>query len=447
MVLTPRAAQKLTGRNKVRGFYCLRFQRFGQFIILLRLNFPMINFTEFYLSNGLQVIVHEDPSVQIVALNVLYRVGSRDEDPEKTGFAHLFEHLMFGGSIHIPNYDEQLQRAGGENNDITNYYLTLPAANIETGFWLESDRMLNLAFSKKSLDVQRKVVIEEFKQSYLDPPYGDAWLKLCPLSYQQHPYRWPTIGKDMSHIENATLEDVKDFFARYYVPNNAVLTVAGNVSLEQVKTLCEKWFAPIASGKKIERQIPAEPKQREKRTEFVEADVPADALYKTYHTCGRFEADFLATDLLGDVLGRGDSSRLHYELVHRREIFTRLSAHATGSLDPGLLMISGRLREGITFEQAEKELGEVLQEATEEKVSKAELEKVKNQYEASIQMEHVEVFGRAMSLAFASLSGDAHTVNREMEAVEKITPKDLKRAAVEVLREDNSTALYYKSKK
>lgn len=412
----------------------------------------MIDFIEFYLSNGLQVIVHEDPSVQIAVMNILYRVGSRDENPEKTGFAHLFEHLMFGGSVNIPNYDEPLQRAGGENNaftsnDITNYYLTLPAANLETGFWLESDRMLSLAFNKVSLDVQRKVVVEEFKQSYLNQPYGDSWLKLCPLSYQQHPYRWPTIGKDISHIENASLEDVKDFFGRYYVPNNAVLVVAGNVKPDQVKALCEKWFAPIAAGKKIERQIPSEPKQREKRVEFAEADVPVDALYKTYHMCGRFDNDFLATDLLSDVLSRGDSSRLYHQLVQEKEIFTRLSAHAMGSLDPGLLLVSGRIRKGITLEQAEEEVGKVLKQVVEEKIPKAELEKVKNQYEASLQMENVEVLGRAMSLAFASLSGDTSAINREMEMVEKISPEDLERVALEVLDENNSSVLYYKSKK
>lgn len=412
----------------------------------------MINFSEFHLSNGLRVIVHEDPSVQIAVMNVLYCVGSRDEDPEKTGFAHLFEHLMFGGSIHIPNYDEPLQRAGGENNaftstDITNYYLMLPAANLETGFWLESDRMLGLAFNQKSLDVQRKVVIEEFKQTYLNQPYGDAWLKLCPLSYRRHPYRWPTIGKEISHIENAALEDVKNFFGRYYVPNNAVLTVAGNVTLDQVRMFCEKWFAPIASGKKIVRQIPREPKQRKKRTMLTTADVPADALYKTYHMCGRFEADFLATDLLSDVLSRGDASRLHYHLVHKKQIFTRVGAYPAGSLDPGLLVVSGRLRKGITFEQAEEELGKVLAQTVEEEIPKAELEKVKNQYEASLQIEHTEVLGRAMGLAFASLSGDTHSLNREMEAVEKLTSEDLGRAAVKVLDENNSSVLYYRSKK
>ena len=191
----------------------------------------MIPYSSFTLDNGLQVFVHEDHSVQIAVMNILYDVGSRDEQPDKTGFAHLFEHLMFGGSVNIPNYDEPLQLVGGENNaftntDITNYYLTVPAANIETGFWLESDRMLSLSFDPHVLDVQRKVVIEEFKQRYLNQPYGDVWLKLRPLVYTTHPYQWATIGKEISHIENATLHDVKDFFFTHYVPSNAILVVA-----------------------------------------------------------------------------------------------------------------------------------------------------------------------------------------------------------------------------
>jgi zinc protease len=324
----------------------------------------MIAFKEFTLENGLQVIVHEDPTVQIAVMNILYDVGSRDEHPDKTGFAHLFEHLMFGGSKNIPNYDEPLQRVGGENNaftntDITNYYLTLPASNLETGFWLESDRMLSLSFDPKVLEVQQKVVIEEFKQRYLNQPYGDVWLKLRPLAYKVHPYKWATIGKEMSHIENATLQDVKDFFFRYYVPNNALMVIAGNVTVDQVKKLSEKWFGPIPRGIKS-RDMLTEPTQQEKRFLNVSAKVPANAFYKAYHMPGRFHDDYYAIDLLSDILSRGQSSRLYHQLVKKKEIFTSISSFVLGSIDPGLLVISGRVKDGIALADAEAEVQTVI---------------------------------------------------------------------------------------
>lgn len=283
----------------------------------------MINFERFELANGLKVIVHEDKSTPLVAMNILYLVGARDEDPEQTGFAHLFEHLMFGGSINIPSYDEPLQKAAGENNaftnnDFTNYYLTIPAANLETGFWLESDRMLSLAFTEKSLEVQRNVVVEEFRQRYLNQPYGDAWLKLRPLAYKVHPYQWATIGKEVSHIENASLQDVKNFFKKWYAPNNAILTLAGNCSLERAKELCEKWFEPIPAVNLSERNLPKEPKQTEMRRLDVIEDVPSNQLYLAFHCCSRYDNDFYATDLLSDVLSRGKSSRLYQQLVKEK---------------------------------------------------------------------------------------------------------------------------------
>src|SRR5688572_3737649 len=309
---------------------------------------PMIRYEAFTLDNGLRVIVHEDPTVEIAVVNILYDVGSRDEHPDKTGFAHLFEHLMFGGSANIPSYDEPLQRVGGESNaftntDVTNYYLTVPAANIETGFWLESDRMLSLSFDPEVLEVQRKVVIEEFKQNYLNQPYGDVWLKLRPLTYHVHPYQWATIGKEISHIENATMDDVKSFFFQHYVPNNAILVVAGHVTVDQVKQLAEKWFGPIKPGKKSGRKLPNEPAQQAKRVQTVEAKVPANALYKSYHMPGRFHEDYYAADLLSDVLSRGHSSRMYNQLVKEKEIFTSISSFVMGTIDPGQLVISGRV--------------------------------------------------------------------------------------------------------
>lgn len=412
----------------------------------------MINFNEFTLDNGLRVIVHEDPTVQIAVINILYDVGSRDERPDKTGFAHLFEHLMFGGSVNIPNYDEPLQKVGGENNaftntDITNYYLTVPAANIETAFWLESDRMLSLSFDPQVLEVQRKVVIEEFKQRYLNQPYGDVWLKLRPLAYQVHPYQWATIGKEISHIENATMDDVKDFFFRYYVPNNAILVVAGNVTTDQVKTLSEKWFGPIPSGKVASRRLPSEPAQAEKRILDIEADVPANALYKAFHMPGRFHEDYYTGDLLSDVLGRGHSSRLYHKLVKEKEIFTSVSAFTMATIDPGLLVINGRLKEGVGMEVAEQEVENILTSITEDGVAEHELEKVKNQAESSLEFGEVEVMNRAMNLAFAKLSGDASLVNQEAAKIEAVTTGDMKRVAGEIFRAENSSVMYYRTKR
>lgn len=408
----------------------------------------MIPFSTFTLDNGLRVIVHEDPTVQIAVMNILYDVGSRDERPDKTGFAHLFEHLMFGGSVNIPNYDEPLQMVGGENNaftntDITNYYLTVPASNLETGFWLESDRMLSLSFEPKVLEVQRKVVIEEFKQRYLNQPYGDVWLKLRPLAYQIHPYQWATIGKEISHIENATLEDVKEFFFTHYIPNNAILVVAGNVTLNQVKLLSEKWFGPIPAGKKHVRNLPVEPRQKNKRTLSVNAKVPAHALYKCYHMPGRFDKEYFAADLLSDILSRGQSSRLYNQLVKDKEIFTSVSSFAMGSLDPGMLVISGRLKNGISPIVAEQEVDQVVKAFVNEGPKSDELQKVKNQAQTTMEFEKVEVINRAMNLAFAALSGDADLVNRESKKIEAVSREEIMETAAKIFDEKNSSVLYY----
>lgn len=410
----------------------------------------MIKFSSFTLHNGLQVFVHEDPTVQIAVMNILYDVGSRDESPDKTGFAHLFEHLMFGGSKNIPSYDEPLQLVGGENNaftstDITNYYLTVPAANIETGFWLESDRMLSLSFDTNALEVQRKVVIEEFKQRYLNQPYGDVWLKLRPLAYDVHPYKWATIGKEISHIENATLDDVRNFFFTHYVPSNAILVVAGNVKHDQVLGLSEKWFGPIPGGKKPSRNLPKEPSQVKKKTLHVESKVPVDAIYKQYHMPGRFHKDFYAIDLMSDILSRGHSSRLYNELVKEKEMLTAVSAFNMGSIDPGLVIISGRLKKGVTMEQAEEEIDKVTRKLVEEGATKDELEKVKNQAEATVEFGEVEVINRAMNLAFASLGGDPNLVNHELDQIRAVTLDDVARVSKQILREDNASVMYYKA--
>lgn len=409
----------------------------------------MIHFQSFSLANGLQVYVHEDPTVQIAVMNILYNVGSRNENPYKTGFAHLFEHLMFGGSVNIPNYDTPLQMAGGENNaftstDITNYYLTVPSTNLETGFWLESDRMLSLAFDANSLEVQRKVVIEEFKQRYFNQPYGDVWLKLRPLAYQVHPYQWATIGKEISHIEQATMADVKEFFFSHYLPNNATLVVAGNVKFDEVKQLSEKWFGPIPSKEINRSPLPIEPLQKEKRTLTIEAKVPANALYKTWHMPARGHADYYAIDLSSDILSRGQSSRMYQQLVKKKEIFTSISCFVTGSADPGLLTVAGRLKPNITLEDAEKEVDDVLNHFILTGPTDEELEKVKNQAASTNAFSNIEVMNRAMNLAYSAWLGDANLVNTEIQKVQAVTKEEVKKTTTSILREENASVLYYK---
>ncbi|RAU84439.1 M16 family metallopeptidase [Pontibacter arcticus] len=412
----------------------------------------MIQFKEFTLDNGLQVIVHEDHTSPMAVLNILYNVGSRDEEEAHTGFAHLFEHLMFSGSKNIPIYDEPLQRVGGENNaftspDITNYYLSLPAQNIETGFWLESDRMLELAFSENGLEVQRKVVVEEFKQNYLNQPYGDVWLKLRPLAYKEHPYKWATIGKEIAHIEDATMDIVKNFFRKHYSPSNAILVIAGNVTFERAKELTEKWFGPIPAGEKYERSIKPEPPQTEPRVLEVSADVPLSAIYKANHMPARTHQDYYAVDLISDILGRGKSSRLYEQLVKEQQLFNSIGASVSGSLENGLLIIQGKLKEGVDLEVANAAIEKITQELMEQQIEAHELNKVKNQAEATIVFSEIELLNRAMNLAYSKLQGDANLINLEGEKVQAVTPADILRCAKQVLSPNNCSTLLYKAEK
>lgn len=409
----------------------------------------MINYKKHQLSNGLTIITHFDDSTPIVAFNLLYNVGARDENPEKTGFAHLFEHLMFGGSINIPNFDEPLQRVGGENNaftnnDVTNYYITLPKENIETAFWLESDRMLSLAFSEKSLEVQRNVVIEEFRQRYLNQPYGDVWLHLRPLAYKAHPYQWATIGKEVSHIENASMQDVKDFFFTHYRPNNAILVVAGNIQHEEVIRLAEKWFGNIPAGKIKLRNLPQEPQQTETRKLTLERDVPANAIYKAYHICKRTDNDFYVFDLISDLLSRGNSSRFYQSLIKEQKLFSEIDAYLTGDLDPGLLVISGKLSEGVDFETAENAIHNEIEKLQTKLINTNDLQKLKNNVESHHVFGQMSVLNKAMALAFAELMGDIDLVNNEVAKYNSITSEQIKDIAYKFLIEDNCSTLYYK---
>jgi zinc protease len=411
----------------------------------------MIQFDRFVLDNGLKVIVHEDHSTPMAVINVMYDVGARDEDPNKTGFAHLFEHLMFGGSINIPEYDEPLQMAGGENNayttnDLTNYYIQLPAANLETGFWLESDRMLSLAFSEKSLDVQRKVVCEEFKEHYINKPYGDVWHKMRELSYKTHPYRWMTIGKELSHVENAKLDDVKQFFFKHYTPVNAILVVAGHVQLEQVKRLAEKWFGSIPMGQKYIRNLPQELKQQERRFLEVHADVPLDAFIKSWHIASRLEKGYYTADLISDVLSGGGSSRLYQALVKEKQLFSNIDCYHMGSVESGLLTIEGKLVKGVKMQDAEAAVQEEVEKMKSDVVSESELQKVKNKTESVIAFEDMTIMNRANSLAFYELLGDANMMNTELQRYHEVTAEDLKETAKEVFDDHNSNTIHYFSR-
>ena len=412
----------------------------------------MVKFNRFILDNGLRVIVHEDHTTPMAVVNILYDVGSRDENPAQTGFAHLFEHLMFGGSVNIPSYDEPLQRVGGENNaftsnDITNYYITLPSANLETAFWLESDRMLSLAFSKKSLEVQRNVVIEEFKQRYLNQPYGDVWLHLRPMVYKHHPYRWATIGKEIKHIEDAKIEDVKAFFKKHYNPQNAIMVVGGDVNIEQVKALAEKWFGPIPPGEKYHRDLPQEPAQHEERRETVTAKVPLNDVYIAFQMEGRMDEHYYVTELMSDILSRGHSSRLYRTLVKERQIFSEVHAYITGSLDTGMFVFEGKPLEGISIEQAEAAIWDELEKIKTGEIPADELTKVKNKTESTMIFSEMSLLDKGMNLAWYELLGDADLLNHETDRYLKVTAADIKQQANKLFRKNNSSTLIYLAEK
>lgn len=411
----------------------------------------MIDFEKYTLENELQLIVHEDFSTPLVAVNILYDVGARDESPEHTGFAHLFEHLMFGGSKNVPFFDEPLEMAGGENNaftsnDVTNYYETVPAKNLEVALWLESDRMMNLTFSEKSLDVQRKVVCEEFKEHYINQPYGDAWHKLRSLAYEKHPYQWPTIGKELSHVENSTLQDVKDFFYTYYKASNAILVISGNVKKDEAKSLAEKWFGSIPSSQKLPRRLPAEPQQTSMRRLRVDADVPADNIYLAFKMPGRMQNGFYECDILADILGSDKSSRLYEKLVKEQQLFSEIDAYLTASADPGLFVIDGKLKKGIPIERGEEAIWDVIDDFIKNGIEEHELEKAKNKTEAQTIFAEISCLNKAMNLAFAQCLGNVNLVNEELNNYRNVTAEALMNEARRILLPSASSVLQYCSK-
>ena len=408
----------------------------------------MVDFLKYELKNGLKLIFHKDISTPMAAINILYQVGARNEDEDKTGYAHLFEHLMFSGSKHIPEFDEPLQMVGGEDNafttnDLTNYHIVLPKDNIETAFWLESDRMLELAFTKKGLDVQKNVVIEEFKERYLNQPYGDVWLHFRPLAYTVHPYKWATIGKDIAQIEKATIKDLKDFFYSHYAPNNAIMAVTGNFEFPEVIGLVEKWFGDIPTRPIKTSDIPLEPAQTAMRTLTLTRDVPYDAIYIGYHMCNRLHDDYYVFDLLSDVLSNGNSARLYQRLVKEQNLFTDLDAYISGDFDEGLFVISGKLVEGVTMADAENAIYEQLRIISDDEISEYELEKVKNKVEANYVFSEMNGLNKAINLCYYEWLGDANLINTEIERYRVVTANQIKTAAKHTFVPQNASVLYY----
>jgi predicted Zn-dependent peptidase len=410
--------------------------------------FEMLNIEKFQLSNGLRVVHHADVSSPTVIINTLYDVGAKDEDPDRTGFAHLFEHLMFGGSINIPFYDQPVQQLGGENNawtsnDITNYYIILPFQNAETGFWLESDRMLSLDFNQKGLDAQKQVVMEEFKQRNLNQPYGDTGHLIRSMAYKVHPYQWPVIGKDLSHIERVTLEDVKAFFFSHYAPNNAILSVAGNITLEETKRLAEKWFGSIPARDIKRRNLPAEPLQQEPRFMSVERNVPVNAIYKAYHISDRRSPDYYVFDVISDILANGNSARLYQRLVKKEKLFTEVNAYISGDIEPGLLHLTGKLAKNVSFEEANNGLERELEALKTEIVGEKELEKVKNKYESGQLFNEINLLNKANNMAYFELLSQAEDMNLEIVKYRAVTVEQIREKAQKVFVKENGSTLYY----
>ena len=410
----------------------------------------MITVNKYQFLNGLRLLHHADSNTRMVAINLLYDVGARDESPDCTGFAHLFEHLMFGGSLHIPDFDTALQKAGGENNawtsnDIINYYTIVPRQNVETAFWLESDRMLGLDFSQHSLDVQKAVVMEEFKQRTLNQPYGDIPAIIRELAYREHPYRWPVIGRDISHIEKATLEDVRSFFYNHYAPNNAILAVVGDISFEEALRLSEKWFSPIEKRNIAPRCILPEPEQEAPRYKEVVRDIPSDAIVKAYHMGRRCDADYQTCDLMSDILSNGRSSRLFRRLVMEKSLFTSIDASITGDIDAGLFLINGRLNQGVSLQQADEAIEEELGRLCRESASEQEISKMVHKFETGYLFSNLSYVDKAANLSYFELIDAAESIDREVEKYYRITPESLQKTAQAVFRANNMSTLYYKA--
>lgn len=412
------------------------------------LNKSMINLRRITLDNGLRVLVHEDHTTPLVACNVVYNVGSRDEHPDHTGFAHLMEHFMFTGSKNVPDFDNALQKVGAINNaytsqDLTNYYIVLPANNIETAFWVESDRMLELAFEQRSLDVQKNVVIEEFKENYLNRPYGDLMMLFNQMAYERHPYQWLPIGKKVEHIAEVTMDMIKDFYYKFYRPNNAVLVVAGNVHFEEVVPLVQKWFGDIPMGNTPAKNYPQELPQTTARHLTVKRDAPSDLLLKGWHMCNRMHPDYYACDLLSDMFGTGQSSYLYKELVTDRKMFTDISASIMGTHDEGLFLISGRPVEGVSAQDADKALCDFLYQYQFGPTFPHDLRKVQNRAESVLLQNDIKIDDRASNIAVGEIISNAEYFLNESQHYFDVTEDQMRRLSSELFTKEGSCTLYY----
>ena len=412
----------------------------------------MIPYTKKILPNGLTVVVNRDRASKLAAVNILYKVGARNEDPRRTGFAHLFEHLMFRGTREIPNFDLPAQMASGDNNaftnnDYTDFYITLPKDNLETALWLESDRMEGLDITPAKLEAEKKVVIEEFRQRYLNQPYGDQTMLLRALAYKVHPYRWAAIGLTTDHIAEATLEDVEAFYRTHYRPSNAVLSISADIEEERMLELAEKWFAPLADRPADAAPIPQEPAQTEARREEVERDVPAPTVTVAYHMGGRTDAGFYTADLVSDLLAGGDSGRLYTHLVKERRLLSSVNAYVTGDVDPGLFVFTGQLLPGVTPKEAEAAFREEIETLQTASAAAREIEKVKNKFEANTLFGELNVMNKAMNLGFYEMLGDLALINREVGLYRAVGDDDIRSFSSRTFRPENSSTLIYNTKK
>ncbi len=408
----------------------------------------MIQFDSFTLDNGLTVIANQDDKTPLVAVNLLYRVGAKNENPKATGFAHLFEHLMFSGSKNFQSYDEAIQMMGGEsnaftNNDFTNYYLTLPADFLPHALDLEADRMQNLNINVQSLEVQRNVVIEEFKQRYINQPYGDLWAEIRRLAYKVHPYKWQTIGSDISHIENASLEQVRSFYDNFYQPSNAILSISGNVSLNSVKEEVERTFGKMEYKRTIFPAYSMEPQQKDNRRIKVFRDVPSNVICIIFPMSRRKDRQYFVQDLLSDVLSNGKSSRMYQGLVVEQKLFTEINAFISGDDDAGLFIVMGKYCDGISLEQGEEAIWHELKSVCENPVSEQELRKMKNKNEASATFSNMKILDKAMNLAYYAHLGEPDRINKEREFYNSVTIPDLQQAAEQMFHLDCHSVLYY----
>lgn len=411
----------------------------------------MIDFQKYTLSNGLTLILHEDRDTPLVTVNTLYAVGARNETPDRTGFAHLFEHLMFGGTPKVPDFDAVVSNIGGEcnastNNDYTNYYITAPAAHLSTMLQLEADRMAGLDFSEGPLGVQQRVVTEEYNQRYLNQPYGDKWLLLRPLCYRVHPYRWSTIGADIRHVQQATVEDERLFFAQHYYPANAIVAIAGCIDKGEALQMAKQLFEPIACNKPREVcLLPQEPEPVEANRLEVERPVPSDALFMAFLMCDRLHPDFVVYDIISDVLSNGQSSRMYNRLVKQQGLFSEINAYITGDRDRGLFAIDGKLQPGVAFEKAEAAVWQELRQIAEEEMSAYELEKVANKYESTFAFLQYKASDRATSLCYYDWLGHIDWANSEPQLYRRATTKDVCRVAQECFQPHRANVIYYKS--